>query len=239
MRNLLFAGCMLISVVARAETPVNIPFPGAGLFPQTVLGDDDALVRNLYEGRLFVPGPAYPVCQPDCSLTPKGEMHWQDVQGQNHFGLVVVAEPPEDVAAHADGALIGMVDLMQTPQGWRIVAGSPIVAETGSFGKAPPIRLVSAGIFGMAVIVMPGFTNQGETRQNWNLYIERSHVFTQVLSLSMTLDNSGKCDDMKCRKNDFTSVVTVGDDGASGLIVRMTKTTHDGHTSIIDYPIKP
>jgi hypothetical protein len=235
MKRWLLACSLLISVSAHAGQP-PVPFPGAALFPLASLGTDDEVVRNLYEGRLFVPGTAYPVCQPDCKLTVKGQLHWTD-HGENHFGLVVVAEG--DNAAHASGALIGMVDLMQTPAGWIINAGSPIVAQEGAFGSAPNMQVISAGIFGMAVATMPGFTNQGETEQNWNLYVERDHVFQQALSLPMTEDNSGRCDDAKCREHDFTSKTVVSDDGATGLIVRMTRTLHDGRSAFRDYQIMP
>jgi hypothetical protein len=225
----------LLAAIGSAQAGEPTSFPGADRFPLHDLGSDNNLMGDLYDGK-SLSGPAFPLCQPDCLLTVKGRLSWLDRFSRHHVGLVIAAEPSDP--SHADGAYIGMADLLETDKGWTINAGSPKVAEEGGFGKAPNIQVISAGYFGMIVVTTPGYTGQGETDQNWHLYVQSGDQFIRKLSVPILHDSSGMCDDDTCRLHDFTATAQVSDEHF-GLYVRVTTKPFKGTPTFRDYTIVP
>jgi hypothetical protein len=120
-----------------------------------------------------------------------------------------------------------MVELIWTERGWAINAGSPMITESGSFGKAPQLALINTGSLGLGVVLTPSSVGQGSLMQRWQLFLASTsaHKFQMVLNLPMTADSSGACaeGDQACLRGDFTSHFTIF--GApNGLIVEATKT---------------
>lgn len=221
------------TVAAQAET---VPFPGATAFPIAALGTDGQIARTLYAGSHFALTGS-DVCPPrrPCGVAVKASLHWRDATGQAHLGLVMAAENAD--AAHADGALIGMADLVHTPGGgWVFRAGSPLVAEQGSFGKAPDITLLTSNSLGMIVIMQPSTMNQGQIRRDWNLFAETrdDSTFKQRLSLPRLIDSSGYCPDAQCRAGDFATKTTVFD-VPNGVRVEHKTIYFDGKTTDESY----
>lgn len=212
-------------------------FSGVDRFPlesheATDQGNADFMAEILYGGRtLIMPKTECTPAKP-CPVTVKAVRRWVDDSQTEHLSMVAAAEVPD--GSHASGALIGAADLAHTIAGWKLNAGSPMVAESGEFGQAPLSAMFSAGRLGMAFVLMPSSMGQGYIVQRWKLYLisAKTHQFELALDLSMTADSTGACEkeDRACLKGDFTThfkIISIAD----GIAVEVTKSEIDGPTT--------
>jgi hypothetical protein len=165
---------------------------------------------------------------------------WTDVSRKEQYALLVAAAIPEEDVGHVSPIILG-IGLFRDQAGvWVLQAGSPRVDVVGSYGVAPPIELMTAGAFGRAVIVTPGYTAQGITEQDWLLYVPVGDAFKQVMSLKSFTDHSGFCNpsDKTCLKDDFSSAITL-QPYRDGVIVTQVGSGNDGTLTTRRWLISP
>jgi hypothetical protein len=233
----------MASVAAHAEPARS--FPGAAAFPLPTNTDVPTIVQTLFHGGQFASLAGDGVCSATrpCAVTAKSVLHWQDASQHDHLGIAMALEVVDQAnAEHAAGAFVGIVDLLATAQGYVINAGSPTVAYEGTYGQAPTMRAIDGGVVGMAVVTLPASEGQGEATEEFNLFLatHRSHVFQLALTLPKALDNSGRCVENieKCRRNDFSSKITVSNT-AAGLTIHKAITFFNGYAADSDFQITP
>jgi hypothetical protein len=216
---------LLVSAAAPAPAPSPDPhqqqqqpaFPGAANFPLKNDGLQEIL-DALYPGRVWR-STHIAACHVGCPVSVAGFFPFRDDAGW-HLGLVIVAKPRRP--AHADGVVLGIADLLNTSKGYVIAAGTPELADEGSWGEPPQMQVMHAELFGMALITMPAASNQGEMVQDWNLYLNIGGKFQRVISFPAIHDRSDACQpsDSPCRRLDFSTQTALYDHGRQGLSVR-------------------
>lgn len=213
MRPLWLALALSLLAGSAFATPQNTRFAGAAAFPMQTLPSAAQLPQVLYKATKVR---AREVCQTSCDLLrTAASASYTDSQGRNHFMAAIVGEMSDAMMQregdHAAAALIGMVDLVQTTKGWVIDNSAPFATASGNWGKAPDIRIIDAGKWGKAIVLMPGHTGQGVTEQYWEMWLPRDGAFWKAAELQTVLDSSGACDgsDKSCGKNDFKTKIDV------------------------------
>ena len=197
----------------------QMPFPGIGALPRQVRDSMD-LVRLLYAGRSF----RAESCGPQaCSVRLVADRMFQDANGIKHLLLVTAAEPPDDFASHASGALMGMALLKSSEKGWTLELGSPAVDTQGTFGKSPDVVIIPAGYWGSAIVMQPTYFGQGIADKSWELYVPdlKEGKFKHALSIPMEHESSDSCEHptAECLHDDFSTRIQVIAGRGGSLVV--------------------
>jgi len=237
MRNGVPLICLGALLCLAAAPPSEQPaFPGQGEPPRTA-ADASSLMAMLYGARdpndvSYRGGEA---CRErPCPVRLLAQSTWTAADGEARWLLVMAAEPID--APQATEALLGIAQLRHDAAGWVLEAGSPVVAEAGSYGIAPQATIVDAGSIGRGVATIDSDMHQGVAESGWDLYLPVAGHFTRVLALGDGKDSSGQCsrDDAACWRaadplnfhlTDYAAAVAVIPDAAGGVDVSQVITS--------------
>jgi hypothetical protein len=184
-------------------TPAPPPKPAAALLPSPLTGKalaaalygngDAAAIPRWRPAKDFEQGPNFEEASA-CRCEVGEPMAFTENGAERAYALTSAGLEGHD--CHSCAPIVGAVALTRTPAGWRVDARDLEVGTIGAYGLAPGGALVAAGSR-HAVLMTPGYTNQGVTAQGLVLFMEaKEGGFAEVLSVGETdEENGGDCEE--------------------------------------------
>lgn len=139
--------------------------------------------------------------------------------------MFVTASAPRNYDCHACAPVISVAVFSQDAGKWKLETAESALTASGAWGKVGQFKLVQIGPEKQALVVISGFTAQGETSETAFFYAQEGGKFKQVLVLDTHRDNGGNCGPGMQSCYDFTSTYELKPGGSGAYYNVIVSTT--------------
>jgi hypothetical protein len=139
--------------------------------------------------------------------------------------MFVTASAPRNFDCHACAPVISVAMFSQDAGKWKLETVESALTASGAWGKAGDFKLVQMGQEKYALVVISGYTAQGENSETAAFYAQENGKFKQVLTLDTHRDNGGNCGPGMQPCYDYTSTYELKPGGSGAYYNVIVSTT--------------